>query len=316
MSILLNNNGYDNETWYQELTAQFPDRPIYIYNQTDRLDEISDEINYAVIWNHPANDLKRYRNLKGILLLGAGTEHIDADSEVPEVPVVRLIDPEVLKDMGLYTLYWVMNQHRLYDTYRQQQKQLHWLRHNIPQPADIRITVLGLGAVGKEVASRLSVNGYSVSGWDAYPQQREGVDCFHGNAQLPKALEQADILVNCLPLTSSTKGFINSALLDKLPKGGALINISRGEIVNDTALLDALESDHLEHAILDAFSVEPLPTTSPYWRHPKITVTPHMSGATYARSAVKLIADNIRRIENGEQPFPLHQPASRMTAAS
>ncbi len=105
MSILLNNHGYDNETWYRELTLLFPEQPIYIYSQTDNLDEIAAEIEYAVIWNHPAGDLARYPNLKGILLLGAGTEHIDADSNVPAVPIVRLIDPEVLKDMGLYALY-------------------------------------------------------------------------------------------------------------------------------------------------------------------------------------------------------------------
>lgn len=316
MSILLNNHGYDNDTWFKELTVQLPDQPVHIYSQTENLNEIADEIEYAVVWNHPAGDLSRYQNLKGILLLGAGTEHIDADPVVPQVPIVRLIDPEVLKDMGLYTLYWVMNRHRLYDTYREQQKQHHWQRHNISQPADFRITVLGLGAVGKEVANRLSINGFNVSGWDAYPQQLEGINCFNGGEQLHKSLQQADVLVNCLPLNPSTKGFINEDLLNQLPQGATLINISRGEIIDDNALLSALECSRIEHTVLDAFAVEPLPQQSVYWQHPKVTVTPHMSGATYARSAARLIADNIRRIENGEQPFPLHRHPSRIAAAS
>lgn len=316
MSILLNNHGYDNETWYQELTTQFPDQQVYIYSQTEHLDEIADEIEYAVIWNHPISDLARYQNLKGILLLGAGTEHIDAAPEVPAVPIVRLIDPEVLKDMGLYTLYWVMNRHRLYDTYRKQQTQQHWQRHTICQPADFKITVLGLGAVGKEVASRLSLNGFNVAGWDAFPQSLEGIDCFNGNEQLTPSLQQAEVIVNCLPLNPSTKGFINADLLNQLSADSMLINISRGDIIDDNALLNALNNDRIGHAVLDTFSVEPLPEQSVFWQHPKVTVTPHMSGATYARSAAKLIANNIRRIENDEQPFPLHQHPSRIAAAS
>lgn len=316
MSILLNNHGYDNESWYQELTTQFPDQTIHIYNQTENLDELANEIEYAVVWNHPTGDLMSYPNLKGILLLGAGTEHIDAEATIPDLPIVRLIDPEVLKDMGLYTLYWVMNRHRLYDTYRQQQRDAVWHRHSICQPSDFRVTVLGLGAVGKEVASRLHINGFNVSGWDAFPQQLDGIESFKGSEQLPAALKQAEVLVNCLPLNPATTGFINSDLLELLPTGAQLINISRGDIIDDNALLAALESGQIGHAVLDTFAIEPLAQQSPFWKHSNVTVTPHMSGATYARSAAKLIADNIRRIENGEQPFPLHQHPSRIAAAS
>ncbi|MDO6563556.1 glyoxylate/hydroxypyruvate reductase A [Amphritea sp. 1_MG-2023] len=308
MSILLNNNGYDNQTWYQALTTAFPDKAVHIYDQIVNLDETAHEIEYAVVWNHPNGDLQRYPNLKGILLLGAGTEHIDADDNIPHVPIVRLIDPEVIKDMGLYVLYWVMDQHRLYDTYRVQQQQAKWHRHNICQPSAFNVTVLGLGAVGKAVANGLSMNGFSVTGWDAYPQQLNNIACFHSTDQLATAVEQADVLVNCLPLNASTQHFINSDLIEQLPVGAMLINISRGDIIDDDALLSALDNNQLSRAVLDTFSIEPLPSASRYWQHPKVTVTPHMSGATYARSAVRLIADNIRRIENGEQPFPLHQP--------
>lgn len=311
MSILLNNQGYDNNTWYQALSDLFPETKVYVFNQVLTIENIADEIEYAVIWNHPEGDLQRYPNLKGILLLGAGTEHIDQDSNIPDVPIVRLIDPEVLNDMALYTLYWVMNLHRHYDTYRQQQQEKTWLRHSICMPADYNVTVLGLGAVGKTVASRLQSSGFSVNGWDAYPQTLDNIDCFNGKDALPRALGHTDVLVNCLPLNPSTRHFINRDLLTLLPQGAALINISRGDIIADVDLLAVLDSEHLSAAILDAFSIEPLPEDSPYWHHPKITVTPHMSGATYARSAAKLIAENILRIEKGETPFPLHQHPSQ-----
>jgi glyoxylate/hydroxypyruvate reductase A len=311
MSILLNNHGYDNNSWYLELQSQLPNTTIYQYEHTKNLDVIANDIEYAVIWNHPKNDLQRYPNLKGILLLGAGTEHIDADINVPDVPIVRLIDPEVLKDMGLYTLYWVMNQQRLYDIYRQQQQQKHWKRHNIGQPKDYKICVLGLGAVGKEVANRLHLNGFNVSGWDAFEQTINDIPCSHGKETLFGLLPQSDILVNCLPLNSHTKHFISSDVLNALPNRASLINISRGDIIDDIALLSALNNKTIAHAILDTFSTEPLPPTSPYWAHPNVTITPHISGATYARSAAQLIAANIQRIEQGEAPFPLHCHPSR-----
>jgi len=314
MSILLNNHGYDDNSWFQALSSQMTHKRIHIFKQIENLDGISDEIEYAVIWNHPMEDLLRYKNLKAILLLGAGTEHIDAASNVPDVPIVRLIDPEVLKDMSLYTLYWVMNKHRMYDIYRQQQAQLNWQRHNTSQPADFNVSVLGLGAVGKEVASCLRRNGFSVCGWDAYPQQLEGISCFSGSEQLNIVLNKADVLVNCLPLNTSTTQFINQSLLKQLPLGSMLINISRGDIINDDDLIKALNEEQLSHAVLDAFSIEPLPIDSPYWQHPKVTLTPHMSGATYARSAARLIADNICRMESGESAFPLHQHPSRICA--
>lgn len=307
MSILLNNHGYGNDSWYHALSQALPSQTIIRYDQVVDIEEARDQIHYAVVWNHPAKDLQHYPNLKGILLLGAGTEHLDNDETLPDVPIVRLIDPEVLKDMALYTLYWVMNHHRLYDRYRQQQQDAHWQRHDICQSQDYQITVLGLGAVGIEVAQRLISNGFKVKGWDASPREIANLETFHAQQQLAEAIENADTLVNCLPLNEGTQGFIDADLLGLVKRSAQLVNISRGAIIDDQALLSALNSDQLDRAVLDAFAVEPLQQRSPYWNHPKVTVTPHMSGATYARSAAKLIAANIQRIENAEQPFPLYQ---------
>lgn len=306
MAILLNNQGYDNDSWYHELINRLPNMNVYIYSQISSIDDIANEIEYAVIWNHPQGDLLRYPNLKGILLLGAGTEHIDKDANVPDLPIVRLVDPEVLNDMALYTLYWVMNLHRKYELYYQQQQKKTWLRHETCMPSDYKITILGLGAVGKTVASNLQSNGFSVLGWDAKPQQLDHVDCFYTREDLYQALGKTDVLVNCLPLNQSTRYFIDQDIFNHLPKGVALVNVSRGDVINDNDLLSALDSGHLSKAVLDAFSTEPLPDDSPYWVHPNVTVTPHISGATYARSAARLIAENIHRIEGGEKPFPLH----------
>ncbi|MEM8707001.1 MAG: glyoxylate/hydroxypyruvate reductase A [Actinomycetota bacterium] len=310
MAILLNNHGYDNRSWFDALTAHLPDRPIHVYPDVDDLDSIRDDIEFAVVWDHPHGDLVRYPNLKGILLLGAGTEAIDTEIELPDVPVARLVDPEVLGDMALTALYWTIHFHRHHEQYRRQQLDRHWERHATSATSEFHVTVLGLGMVGREVAGRLATNGFRTSGWDLIERELDDVTCFAGHDALSAALGSADVLVNCLPLSPDTEGFIGADLLARLPAGAHVVNISRGGVVDDEALLAALDSRRVAHAALDVFAVEPLPDDSPYWTHPHVSVTPHMSGATYARSAARLVAANIARIEAGADPIPKHVPTA------
>lgn len=306
MAILLHNHGYDDASWLAALAALLPDEKIML------LDELTDankaQIEFALVWDFPLGGLVTFPKLRAIFLLGAGTEHIDREQALPQVPVVRLIDPAVVRDMCAYSLYWVMHFHRNYGIYRQQQKQSHWQRHeHLPSNA-YQVSVLGLGQIGLRVAEYLATNGLKVTGWDRNPITHDAIQCFHGRPQLPDALKESHVLINCLPLSADTQGFIDKQTLNLLPTGAKLINISRGGVVNDTDLLDALENGQLEHAVLDAHTVEPLPETSPYWHHPRVVVTPHAAGATYARSAAQVVVANIERMNKGEQAFPLHIP--------
>lgn len=310
MAILLNNHGYDNRSWFDALTAHLPDRTIHVYPDVDDLEAIRDDIEFAVVWDHPHGDLVRYPNLKGIVLLGAGTEAIDTETELPDVPVARLVDPEVLGDMALTALYWTIHFHRHHERYRHQQAERHWERHATSATSEFGATVLGLGMVGREVAGRLAMNGFRTSGWDLVERELDGVRCFAGDDGLADALGSTDVLVNCLPLSPDTEGFISAEVLALLPAGAHVINISRGGVIDDDALLAALGAGQIAHAALDVFAVEPLPADSPYWGHPQVSVTPHMSGATYARSAARLVAANIARIEAGEDPIPKHVPVA------
>ncbi|WP_261841967.1 2-hydroxyacid dehydrogenase [Aliamphritea ceti] len=305
MAILLNNHGYDNASWQVALAELLPEQQIYLF--AEMTPARRQQIEYALVWDHPPGDLAEYPNLKGIHLLGAGTEAVDADSTIPDVPVMRLVDPQVLEDMARYALYWVLHFHRRFGDYAEQQERAHWERHNLCASEEFSVLVLGLGMVGKTVAKRLSENGYNVLGWDRNLTELSGVECYSRN-ELSPALFQADIVINCLPLTTATRYMIDAELLAQLPKGAVLVNISRGELLVEADVVEALETGHLSQVVLDAFSIEPLPADSPLWRHPDIHITPHMSGATYAHSAAKLVVDNIQRIEQGERPFPLHSP--------
>ncbi|NGO55355.1 2-hydroxyacid dehydrogenase [Allomesorhizobium camelthorni] len=301
MTILLNNHGYDNESWRKEISRQLPELPVKVFGES--IDP--DEVVYAMVWNHPAGDLKRYPNLKAIFSLGAGAEHFVADTSLPDVPVILLADPAVARDMAAHALYWVLTFHRRYGDYRSQQKGRVWHRKQIVPTREFRAGVFGLGRIGTEVASRISDFGYAVSGWDRSKRQIEGVDCYHGTDSLAEFLGNTDVIINALPLSHKTRHFLDASIFAAMRQGGFFINISRGAVVHDESLLEALDRGHLAGAALDAFAQEPLPVEHPYWSHPRVFVTPHMSGATFASSAAAVIANNVRRLELGLDVFPL-----------
>ncbi|MCR9060474.1 MAG: glyoxylate/hydroxypyruvate reductase A [Rhodobacteraceae bacterium] len=301
MTILLNNNGHDNETWRKEFVKQLPAFNVRLLSEIDAPDNVT----YAMVWNHPKGDLLRYPNLKAIFSLGAGAENFIGDDALPDVPIVLLADPNVARDMAAHALYWVMDCHRRYPLYREQQASGIWLRASITATPDFSVGVLGLGRIGTEVAYQIARFGYKVSGWDLFEKSLDGISTVSGMASLNDFLSGNDVVINCLPLTPSTRHSLGDAEFGAMREGTYFINISRGAVVQDEALIRALNSGHLAGAALDAFATEPLPADSPYWTHPRVNITPHMSGATFASNAVKVIVENVKRVECGESPFPI-----------
>mgnify|MGYP001819719748 CR=1 FL=1 len=177
-----------------------------------------------------------------------------------------------------------------------------WAPHVPPLARDRRVTVLGLGALGEAVALALHGLNFDVAGWSRTQKDIAGVKCLAGNDGLSAALDRADILILLLPLTGATENLMNAARLSCLPQGAVVINPGRGPLIDDDALIRALDNGHIAHATLDVFREEPLPPCHPFWVHPSATVTPHIASDTRAKSAAEVIAENIRRGEAG-QPF-------------
>jgi len=310
MAILFNVHNSDFATWVEAIGAYLPDKPVYCYPDIPN----PKEIEYAIIWNHPHGDLLNYPNLKAVLLLGAGTDFIDNDPAMlalqPRVPLVRLLDPDVGNDMAQYACYWAMHFHRRYEDYRIQSTQQLWLRHEVKRTIDTRVSVLGLGVIGSFIAERVAVNGFCAQAWSRNAKAVDNVNCYSGETGLQTMLSNTHILINCLPLNAGTRHLLNYQRLSLLPAGSFVINVSRGAVVDDTALLALLDSGHIAGVALDTFEHEPLSAKSPLWsaqaRHKNVHITPHISGATYAKSAAKVLTDNILRMEQGEAPFPIH----------
>lgn len=302
MAILLNNNSASgNVEWQKALASQLPGMPVYTYPNIPN----PEAVQYALVWNHPKGDLKRYPNLRSILSLGAGMEHLLSDPELPEVPLVSLGDPAMAREMSNYALYWVMNAHRHYPQYRSQQNNQYWQPLDVTPAERFNVVVLGLGRIACEVARTVQQAGFNVKAWDFKPKTAEGIDTYSGMEALPALLKPVDVVICCLALNSRSEQLINAAFLKLMPRKSHLVNISRGAVVDEAALLQALDKVQISSAALDVFSAEPLPKESRLWRHPKVAITPHIAGPTQPETAVRVIAANILRMEQGELPEPV-----------
>lgn len=243
-------------------------------------------------------DFTPYTRLKAVLSLWAGVEKIVGNHSL-RVPLTRMVDPGLTEGMTEWVTGHVLRHHLGMDA------QIHglngdWRKDVPPLARDRRVTILGLGALGADAARTLKVLNFDVAGWSRSPKTLDGIETFTGDDGLSAALERAEILVLLLPLTPGTENVLNATRLSLLPRGAVIVNPGRGPLIDDTALLAALDSGHIAHATLDVFRVEPLPRDHPYWLHPKVTVTPHIASETRPASAARVVAENIRRGESGE----------------
>ena len=298
MAILLNNDGHWHDKWRFAIERYIPGHKVVEYP------DVSDAaaIKYALVWKHPAGDLERYPNLKAVFSLGSGVDYLDAFPALPDAPIFRLIDPAMADDMALYTLYWVIHFQRLFGTYAKQQDKAHWARYPTPLAPEFKVCVLGQGAIGSHISKALAQNGFDVTGWSRSPKSIPGITGVYGDTGLEAVLPETDALVCCLPYTQATYEILDLAVLSKLKKGGAVINVSRGAIIQEDDLLTLLDSGHIGGAALDVFHTEPLPKNSRFWSHANVYVTPHMSGATNPDTAVQIIAKDIESFESGIMP--------------
>ncbi len=278
----------------QRLQQALPDTQIEIWPDITH----ADAAEFAVVWKQPPGSVAALPNLKAIQCFGAGVDAILADPTLPELPIARIVDPTLTQTMVRY-LDGVVSHYRLrLDMFTQQQQQARW-RPKSPRCIE-HIGVLGLGELGAAAACHFAALGYQISGWSRTPKQLKGVQCYNGADGLAAAVAQADIVICLLPLTRATESLLDGTFFQQLKQGTILINVARGAIVDDDALLAALDSGQLQAACLDVFRQEPLPSEHPFWRHPAILITPHVSAVTNVSTVVAQIADNYRRSQRRE----------------
>ena len=244
------------------------------------------------------DDFAPYTGARAVLSLWAGVERIVGNPTLTQ-PLCRMVDEGLTQGMVEWVTGHVLRHHLGLDAHIHGQDGI-WRQGIVPPLArHRRIGILGLGALGAACGQALGGLGFPVAGWSRGAKDIAGITCHHGRDGLAQVLEQADILVLLLPLTQATHHIIDAAALACLPGDAVLLNPGRGPLIDDAALLAALDAGRLAHATLDTFATEPLPADHPYWAHPRVTVTPHIASATRPDTASAAVAQNIARCQAG-----------------
>jgi len=308
-ALLVATKGWDVESWARRIRPLLPDRPILC---TDRAgiyhgaDADLAEIHYILAWKPLQETLDRLPSLRVIFSLGAGVDHIFALTRLPDVPIVRIVDPDLTARMTEYVVWQVLHHQRLGPAYSAHQRERVWRDIDPPAAHQVSVGIMGLGVMGGSAARILVRLGFKVRSWTRSPKRMAGVESFHGAERFDAFLAGTDILVALLPLTPDTRGLIDLPLLRKLrrdgPLGGPiLINAGRGGSHVEADIVAALRDGTLAGASLDVFQTEPLPADSPLWDLGNVVITPHVAAVSDPVALAGQIAGQIEAFERGEK---------------
>ena len=284
----------DPQPWLDALRAQLP--AMAVENWSDG----AAPADYAVTWAPSQRFIDQQTRLRALFNVGAGVDRLLRLRLPAGLLVVRLDDAGMAVQMSEYVCHAISRHFREFAAYEQQALQGAWIRRVPRSRLDFPVGILGLGVLGQRVAAALRQFDFPVLGWSRTVRHVEGIRCFAGDADLAQFLAQSQALVCLLPLTPDTEGILNRANLSRLPTGAYLVNVARGEHLVDADLLNLLDHGQLAGATLDVFRTEPLPSEHPFWRHPKVRVTPHTSAQTLRMESIAQIAGKILALERGE----------------
>ena len=315
-----------SEPWLQGLRAALPDADVSLWAPG------ASAADYAVVWAPPQQFFDEQAQLKAVFNIGAGVDALLKLQLPPQALIVRLDDAGMSVQMAEYVCHAVIRHFREFDAYEADTRNGKWSFRKPQERADFPVGVMGLGVLGQRVARSLAQFEFPVNGWSRSPRvpgdwvtersapcpppalrapplpaqnallpsHLEGVKCFSGAEGFKDFLAASRVLVCLLPLTPDTRDIMNHEHLSRLRPGGYVINVARGAHLVEEDLLALLGSGHLSGATLDVFRTEPLPADHPFWKHPKITITPHTSARTLRSESIAQIAGKIRALQRGD----------------
>ncbi|MBK8770349.1 MAG: glyoxylate/hydroxypyruvate reductase A [Rhizobiales bacterium] len=292
---------WDAQLWAAEMRKAAPGMEVRVWPE---MGDVA-TVDYVAAWLPPPDVVRSLSRLKVIFSLGAGVDAILKDPTLPDgVPIVRVNDPDLTMRMSEYVVLHVLLHHRQQRRLDENQRNKIWDGFPTHAANALRVGVMGLGVLGQDAARKLAMLGFKVAGWSRSPKLIDGVQCFSGAGGLDTFLARTDVLVSLLPATPETDGILNRALIRKLARSGpfgapVLINAGRGRQQVEEDILAALEAGELHGATLDVFRTEPLPPDSPFWSHPRVTLTPHIAADSDPQVICEYVARQIAAYEAG-----------------
>ena len=289
--------------WMQALRQALPQAQIDDWSVLDAVPEAvrqAGDADYALAWAPPQAFIDSQKRIKALFNIGAGVDALLKLRLPGHVPVIRLDDAGMGAQMAEYVCHYLLRHVREFDQYEAAQSSGQWKQREARERIDFPVGVMGLGVLGARVAQAVRQFGFPVLGWSRSPRSVDGVRCFHGAGQLKEFLGASRVLICLLPLTAQTRDILNLENLSSLRPGAYLINVARGALLVEEDLIRVIDQGHLAGATLDVFRTEPLPSVHPFWKHPAIRVTPHISAQTLPKESIAQIAHKIMALERGE----------------
>jgi glyoxylate/hydroxypyruvate reductase A len=301
MKIIFYEQNANTSQWLDELSQAIPEAEVREWQPGD-----TGPADYAIVWRAPRELFANRPDLKAVFNLGAGVDAIlelernEPGTLPPNAMLVRLEDVGMAQQMCEFASYSVLRYMRRFDEYEALQRDHEWQKLKPHPRSEFTVGVMGLGVLGTEVARTLAPLGVPVRGYSRTAKQIEGVTTFAGDTQFDAFLDGVNVLINLLPHTPDTEGILNRRTFARLAHGAYVINLARGPHLVDNDLLDAMKDGQIAAATLDVFHTEPLPADHPFWRTPRITITPHISALTLREESVVQVAEKISALSRGE----------------
>ncbi|MEL7221184.1 MAG: glyoxylate/hydroxypyruvate reductase A [Bacteroidota bacterium] len=294
MSIVIIAPTRDSDQWLQPLRSANHHLLVEDYEEV----QYKASVTCAVVWLHPYGVLQEFPNLRLICSMGAGVDHILNDPYLPDVPITRVVSDRLAQSMNTYVAMGVLNYHRNFYKYQQDQRDRIWDQDTFPE-LETRVGIFGFGYLGQEIGKTLKALGFDVCGYSQSGKSMHDIPCYAAD-ELDEFLKQVNVLVGVLPMTKATEGIFSKSLFLKFAEPVYLINIGRGKQQVEKDIVEALDTGVLSGALLDVFESEPLKKDSPLWDHPKVVLTPHIAGITNPEAAVPQIVTNYQAMKEGK----------------
>ena len=286
----------DAARWHEAFAARLPEATLARWP-----DDKPTDVDYAAVWKPDPEAFRRVGVRKAIFNLGAGVDALLTVPTLPgDVPVIRLEDAGMASQMAEYAVLTVLREFREADHYVRAQRAGHWSPQRRRDKRTFGIGVMGAGVLAQAVLAALQPFGFPLATWSRMPAALPGIESFAGHERLPAFLARTRMLIALLPSTPETRGLLDGDALALLPSGAHVVNLGRGDLIVEPALIASLNRGHLAHATLDVFREEPLPPKHPFWHHSAITVTPHVSAVTSVADSAAQVVSKIRALERGE----------------
>ncbi|MFO1307777.1 MAG: glyoxylate/hydroxypyruvate reductase A [Burkholderiales bacterium] len=283
------------DRWHASFASLLPDAALHRWP-----DAVPAEVDYALVWKPPAEVFRRVRVRRGIFNLGAGVDALLAIDTLPrDVPVIRLEDAGMAAQMAEYAVLAVLREFRDADRYARAQREGRWSPLERRDRRTFGVGILGAGVLAQAVVRALAPFGFPLATWSRSPHAIDGAESFAGAPAFVPFLARSRMAIALLPSTPETRGLLDAAAFAALPAGAHVVNLGRGDLIVEADLVAALDRGHLGHATLDVFRDEPLPPSHPFWHHPGITITPHVSAVTLVGESAAQVASKLRALERG-----------------